>query len=303
MSDFVTGEQYEISAGPYRAVITEAGAGLRELTHKGDHLILTHGPDEPPPAAFGQLLIPWPNRVDRGRYEFDGRQYQLDLSEPELGNAIHGLVRWAAWTPQAQRPDAVALRCALHGSTGYPFRLDLRVEYRLDAATGLTVTLVAANPGTRALPYAHGMHPYITVGQPLDACSIQLPGSLYQPVDDRMIPLGPPKDVAGSEYDLRKARLLGDQKIDIAYTGLERGPDGRARVRLSGGGRCTAFWLDEAQPWLEIYTADQVPAADRRRGLGCEPMTAPPNALASGIDLIRLEPGAEYRGSWGIAVG
>ncbi|WP_344659444.1 hypothetical protein [Catenulispora subtropica] len=67
MSDFVTGEQYEITAGPYSAVITEAGAGLRELTHEGGHLILAHGPDEPAPAAFGQLLIPGPNRVDRGR--------------------------------------------------------------------------------------------------------------------------------------------------------------------------------------------------------------------------------------------
>lgn len=303
MADFVTGEQYGISAGPYRAVITEAGAGLRELTYEGEHLVLTYDPDEPPPAAFGQLLIPWPNRVDRGRYDFDGRQYQLDLSEPELGNAIHGLMRWVTWTPQEQSSDAMALSCALYGSNGYPFRLNVRVEYRLDAATGLTVTVVASNPGTRALPYAHGMHPYITVGQPLDSCMVQVPGALYQPVDDRMIPIGPPKDVAGSEYDLREGRLIGDQEIDIAFTGLERGADGMARVRLSGGGRSTAFWLDQAQPWLEVYTADQVPETSRRRGLGCEPMTGPPNALASGIDLIRLEPGAEYRGSWGIAVG
>lgn len=65
----------------------------------------------------------------------------------------------------------------------------------------------------------------------------------------------------------------------------------------------TAFWLDEARPWLEIYTADQVPEHYRRRGLGCGPMTGPPNALASGVGLIRLEPGAEYRGSWGIRAG
>ena len=99
--------------------------------------------------------------------------------------------------------------------------------------------------------------------------------------------------------------MLGDQKIDIAYTGLERGADGLARVRLTGsdGGRSTAFWLDQAQPWLEIYTADQVPAETRRRGLGCEPMTSPPNAFANGVDLIRLDPGAEYRGSWGIMAG
>lgn len=303
MPDFLTGEQYEIAAGPYRAVITESGAGLRELTHDGAPLVLTFAADEPAPAAFGQLLIPWPNRVDHGRYTFDGRDYQLDLSEPELDNALHGLTRWAAWSPAERRPDGIRLTCGLYGSTGYPFRLDVEAEYRLDAATGLTVTLTATNPGTRALPYAHGMHPYLTVDEPLDTCVVQVPGTLYQPVDDRMIPTGAPKDVAGSDYDLRAGRTLGDQKIDIAFTGLDRGADGLARVRLTGSRRSTSFWLDRAQPWLEIYTADQVPEASRRRGLGCEPMTGPPNAFASGVDLIRLEPGAEYRGSWGIAAG
>ncbi|WP_194922691.1 aldose 1-epimerase family protein [Catenulispora pinisilvae] len=303
MPDFLTGEQHVITAGPYRAVITEAGAGLRELTHDGEPLVLTYAADEPAPAAFGQLLIPWPNRVARGRYRFDGRDHQLDLSEPELDNAIHGLTRWSPWSLVEQSPDAVRLAYALPGSTGYPFRLDLQAEYRLDAAAGLTVTLTATNPGTRALPYAHGMHPYITVGEPLDTCTIQLPGTQYQPVDDRMIPTGGPKDVAGSEYDLRAGRVLGYQKIDIAFTGLDRGADGLARVRLTGSRRSTSFWSDRAQPWLEIYTADNVPAESRRRGLGCEPMTGPPNALASGVDLIRLEPGAQYRGSWGIAAG
>jgi aldose 1-epimerase len=118
-----------------------------------------------------------------------------------------------------------------------------------------------------------------------------------------MIPVGAPKDVEGTEYDLRAGRVLGDQTIDIAFTGLERGADGLARVLLAGSRRSASFWMDDAQPWLEIYTADKVPAASRRRGLGCEPMTGPPNAFASGVDLIRLEPKGEYRGSWGISAG
>ena len=303
MSDPVTGEQFDIAAGPYRATVTEAGAGLRELTHQRQPLVLSYPADEPAPAAFGQLLIPWPNRVSRGRYDFDGRSHQLDLSEPELDNAIHGLVRWAAWRPVEHSPDRLRMACALHGSTGYPFRLDLEVEYRLDAGTGLTVTVAATNPGTRPLPYAHGAHPYLTVGEPIDGCTVQIPGSRYLPVDERMIPSGPPLAVDGSAYDLRAGRLLGEQPIDLAFTGLERGPDGRAWVHLTGADRRTSFWLDEAQPWLEIYTADQVPVDRRRLGLGVEPMTGPPNAFGSGTDVIRLEPGAGYTGSWGITAG
>ncbi|MFH8435018.1 aldose 1-epimerase family protein [Streptomyces sp. NPDC018007] len=303
MSENTTGEQYRLTAGDYAATVTETGAGLRELSHRGEPLLLSYGPDEPAPAAFGQLLIPWPNRVDRGRYTFDGTEYQLDVSEPELDCAIHGLVRWTTWRPVRQDPHAVTLAYCLHGSTGYPFRLDLAVTYTLDADSGLTVRVVARNAGTRPAPYAHGAHPYLTVGEPLDACVLTLPGHRYQPVDERMLPSGPTLGVTGTEYDFTAPRRIVAQSVDVAFTGLDRDADGRAWVRLEGSRRATRFWLDEAQPWLEVYTADRAPAASHRRGVGVEPMTAPPNALATGTDLITLAPGESYTGGWGVVRG
>lgn len=303
MSETITGTEYEIAAGPYRAVITEGGAGLRELTHQDRPLILSYGPDEPPPAAFGQLLIPWPNRVDHGRYTYGGESYQLDLSEPALDCAIHGLVRWAPWVLAEHEPHRVRLTHRLLASRGYPFRLDLTADYSLDPGEGLTVRVTAANPGPRTAPYAHGAHPYLTVGEPIDRCSVSVPGDRYLPVDERMIPSGPAQDVEGTPYDLREPRTLGDQKIDNAYTGLRRDPAGKAWVHLRGAGRAASFWLDEAQPWLEIYTADKVPGDRRRLGLGVEPMTGPPNALGSGVDVIELPPGAGTTGSWGLRAG
>jgi aldose 1-epimerase len=46
----------------------------------------------------GQALIPWPNRLQDGSYEFDRRR-----NEPERRNAIHGLVRWAASVHEPHR--------------------------------------------------------------------------------------------------------------------------------------------------------------------------------------------------------
>ncbi|ADD42671.1 aldose 1-epimerase family protein [Stackebrandtia nassauensis] len=297
----LTGEQFPIAAGGYRATVTEAGAGLRELTFQDQPLILSHGADQTAPAAFGQLLIPWPNRVDHGRYSFDGTAYQLDINEPAYDCAIHGLARWATWAPAEHEADRVRLTHRLLGSPGYPFRLDLDVEYTLDAARGLTVRLTATNSGTRPAPYAHGAHPYLTVGQPIDTCVVRVPADDHLPVDGRMIPYGPPQPVKGTDYDLRDGRLLGDQRIDLAFTGLTRGADGRAWVHLSGENRTTSFWLDRTQPWLEIYTADNVPSTLARQGLGVEPMTSPPNAFATGDDLVRLDPGGTITGCWGIA--
>ncbi|MFJ5230880.1 aldose 1-epimerase family protein [Kitasatospora sp. NPDC088391] len=303
MSTETSGAQYRLAAGDFHATVTESGAGLRELLHRGEPLLLSYGPDEPAPAAFGQLLIPWPNRVRDGRYTFDGRTYQLDLSEPELGNAIHGLTRWAPWQAAGQGSDRVILTHRLTGSAGYPFRLDLTAAYTLDADTGLTVRLTARNTGTRTAPYAHGMHPYLTVGEPVDDCELQLPGHRFQPVDERMLPEGPPLPVAGTPYDFTAPRRIGDLPIDRAFTDLVRDGDGRAWVRLAGSRRAVRFWSDRAQPWLEVYTADNVPDDRWRRGLGVEPMTGPPNALASGTDLIRLAPGESCTGSWGVLPG
>ena len=160
----LTGTQFQIAAGDYSAVATELGAGLRELRHRGRPLIAGFEADELPPGAAGQLLLPWPNRIDGGRYQVAGTGHQLDLSEPAAGNAIHGLTRWSAWSPARQDPDAVALRLDLLGRGGYPFRLDLAVEYRLSVAAGLTVTVTARNAGTRPAPYGTGSHPYLTAG-------------------------------------------------------------------------------------------------------------------------------------------
>jgi aldose 1-epimerase len=296
----ISGNQYDIAAGPYRAVITEQGAGLRALSLDGTALILSYPADELAPAAFGQVLAPWPNRVDHGRYTFEGTAHQLDITEPELDTAIHGLVRWAPWRVVERAPDRIVLGHRLLGHPGYPFRLDLRAEYGLDAAGGLTVRMSAHNTGARSAPYGHGAHPYLTVGRPIDECAVLLPCDRALPVDERAIPNGPPCDVTGTPHDFRRQRRLGATRLNHAYTGLCRGADGRACAHLSADGRTVALWADTAYGWLQAYTGDHVPGAGRRMGLAIEPMTCPPNAFATGHDVIDLEPGHTTTGSWGI---
>ncbi|MEU8796569.1 aldose 1-epimerase family protein [Spirillospora sp. NPDC048819] len=301
MSESITGEQYALSAGPYQAVITESGASLRELTHEGRPLVLSHGADEPAPAAFGHLLIPWPNRIDRGRYDYGGVPHRLDISEPDRDCAIHGLTRWAPWRAAVHEPDRVRLTHRLLATAGYPFRLDLEAEYSLDAADGLHVRVTARNAGTATAPYGHGAHPYLTVGEPIDACEVMLGADRYVPVDERMIPSGPSLDVTGTKYDLRAGPVLSDRRIDTAFTGLNRGGDGRVWVTLAGNDRTVRLWADEAHPWMMIYTADNAPSP--REGLGVEPMTCPPNAFATGEGVIDLKPGTGCTGTYGIVAG
>jgi aldose 1-epimerase len=300
MSGPISGDQYRIAAGRYTAVVTELGGGLREFSCDGRPLILPYDADALVPAACGQLLIPWPNRIDRGRYDFGGESYHLPIDEAERDNAIHGLVRWRPWSVAEQEPHRVRLTHRLLGQAGYPFRLDLTVEYTLDAARGLTVRLSARNTGSRSAPYGHGAHPYLTLGRPIDECELIVPAGRYLEVDERAIPERAPRDVAGTPYDFREARRLAGTEIDHPYTGLRRDAGGRAWARLSDDERSVALWVDEAHPWLEIYTYDEARDDQRRTGIGIEPMTCPPNAFATGTDLIELKSGEEFTGSWGI---
>ena len=298
----LTGAQYEIAADGYQAVATELGAGLRELRYGGRPVIAGYQPDELPPGAAGQLLVPWPNRVDRGRYTVAGTEYQLDLSEPKAGNAIHGLGRWAPWPVVRHDHHAVTLRQGLLGRTGYPFCLDLEVEYHL-SGTGLRVSVTARNVGAHAAPYGTGSHPYLTTGAPaVGECELTLPAARWLPVDERGIPVGPAQDVAGGALDFRAASRIGAARLDHAFTGLDRDEQGRAWARLASNGTEVALWAGPDYRWLQVFTGDTLDAAHRRRAVAIEPMTCPPNAFATGTDLIMLAPGDSVTRTWGIQV-
>jgi len=297
----LTGAQYEIAGGDYLAVVTELGAGLRALRHRDRPLITAYNADELPPGAAGQLLLPWPNRIDGGRYRMAGTEYQLDLSEPVAGNAIHGLTRWSSWSLARHAPDAVALHLALLGRTGYPFRLDLTVEYQLSGDAGLMVSVTAHNAGARPAPYGTGSHPYLTAGAPaVDGCELTLPVSQWLAADQRGIPSGPPSGVAGTQFDFRTARQIGTVMLDHAFTGLERDEAGLAWARLTSDGTGTALWAGPGYRWLQVFTGDTLGPGHRRRAVAIEPMTCPPNAFATGTDLLTLEPGETVTHRWGI---
>jgi aldose 1-epimerase len=163
------------------------------------------------------------------------------------------------------------------------------------------VSTTATNVGEDACPYGSGQHPYLSpaTGR-IDDATIHLEGATRVATDDvRQLPTGN-EPVEGTPYDFRSPRRLGDLAVDYAFCDLSRDGDGRAWVRVEGSdGRRAELWVDESYPYLEIYTGDTLAPDRRRTGLGVEPMTCPPNAFASGTDLVRLEPGQSATNTWG----
>ena len=299
-----TGEQFEISAGGYRAVVAESGATLRVLEYAGRALLHGFDEDQMATAGRGQLLMPWPNRIRDGHYTFDGQELQLGLTEPARHNASHGLARWAAWTAEEHASTSVSLAYRLMAQTGYPWTLDLHVLYDL-SADGLTVTQTATNLTDRPAPYASGAHPYLSAGPgPVDGWELTLPASLRLLKDEQQLPVGE-EAVEGTAYDFRVARPIHELELDDAFGELERAEDGTATayVRDPATGYGAALWVDGHHPWLMAFSADSG-WDPPRQALAVEPMTAPPDAFRSGRDLVTLapagQPGDEISVSWGI---
>jgi aldose 1-epimerase len=294
-----SGQQWVLRSGDAEAVVTEVGGGVRVLRVAGSDVLDGFDEHEMCDGARGQVLVPWPNRVKDGRYTWQGQEQQLALTEPDRHNAIHGLCRWANWELIELNGASVHLRHRVHPRPGWPFLLRVDVRYAL-APTGLTVTTRVENTGPTACPVAAGAHPYLSAGGGLvDECVVTIPGEQYLPTDERGIPVDR-VPVAGGDHDFRAGRELGPQQLDVTFTQLRRDPDGCARVTLQRqDGVTAALWADPSYPHLEIFTGDTLAPDRRRRGLGVEPMTAPPNALATGEDLVVLEPGQAHEMTWG----
>jgi aldose 1-epimerase len=295
-----SGEQIEIRAGDQRAVVVEIGAGLRSYAVGDRELLDGYRADEMASAGRGQVLIPWPNRIQDGSYEFGGEWYHLPLSEPGARNAIHGLVRWFPWFVGDRTADRVVMEHSLYPQPGYPFWLSLSIEYLL-SGDGLRVTSTATNTGREACPYGSGAHPYLTVGtDTVDDVVLRAPGRTVLETDARGIPVGA-VPVEGTEYDFRRPRAIGATRLDNAYGDLERDDDGLARVELRhpDDEATLSLWLGESYRYLELFTGDPLPSV-RRRSLAVEPMTCPPNAFRSGEAVLTLEPGESATATWGI---
>ena len=247
-------------------------------------------------AAFaGRVLVPWPNRVRDGRYAIDGVEHRLEISEPERGNALHGLVLQSRWRGVPTSPRRVSLSYALAPRPGYPFELALAVSYEL-ASGGIVMTLHATNVGAKRAPFGAGLHPYLTPGATdVDDMVLEIPARSHVPgrrpaaalrpgrAGRRDRPRLPPTAAPGPAacgHVLRRARLQPGRRRPRARLGTNSGP-----------GQLTV-WMDERFRFVQVFTADAA--------IAVEPMTRAPDAFNTGDGLVVLEPGASFTGRCGL---
>ena len=294
-----TGQQFSISHGDYHAVVTELGATLRKLTYQGEDIIVSPGPDDMVTCCHGQLLIPFPNRIENGEYTFEGKTYTLPIDEHERHNAIHGYGKRAFWKLVSLKEDAVTLSWRAPNMEGYPFDIVVTATYSL-ADDGLHLNISAYNNGDADAPWALAIHPWLAngfngYGDEIDAhnakCSLTVPGRTHVTVNENLIPTGT-EPVDGTKYDLRKDTLLTEQPFDDAWTDLEHAEDGTVTaVFTRPDGKKVRVGGDETVTSFQVCTGTGFPAIKHPAGVAVDPQTAYANAFNTGKDLIVIKPG------------
>lgn len=232
-------------------------------------------------------LVPWPNRIRDGRYAFRGKRYQLPINEPARNNALHGLLynRQMKVVKNEAKVDSamLVLGYGFDGSDrGYPFQLEVRITYRLDAK-GFSCTTRARNIGTRPLPFADGWHPYFTFGGQIDGLRLEMPARQFFNVDKQMIPVG--------REDFVFDGNLSEAKFD---TGFIIHGEGKTRLIDQARNIAIVLWQDKSYPYLQAYTPES------RKSIAIEPMSAATDAFNSGEGLAVLQPGEEFRGEYAV---
>lgn len=286
--------------GLLHASVDSRAAGLRELTLAGSPLVQSYPEGDEAPYFSGRTLLPWPNRLAHGIWNHEGHTLKLPIDDYEHQAALHGLLSSRVYALGERTSDSVTWETTLEPSDGYPFTLGVLVRYALEG-TGLRVTHSVTNLGSRDAPFAAGAHPFLRAGDgDLAAMRVTSDVHSYLIADDNLIPTAEVPLGSGHSLNLSEGVALSDVSLDTAFRVTAR-PEGIVTRLTSSTGHATELWQDSSWGWVQVFLTDTFPTATGNVwALAVEPMTSPPNALATGENIITLAPGETWTASWGI---
>ena len=280
----------QIGQGELTATVNSLGSSLTSLAENNFNLI---EPDTPTQLYPGSVLAPWPNRIRDGRYQYHDLTYQLPLNEPQKGNALHGLVAYEPWEVIYDSETEVQLQYLLDKPDIYPGKLSLNSFFKIEN-NQLQVKITAKNIGRKSAPYGISIHTYLVAGGIVknNGLNLKIPADKYLAVDEsRLLPIEL-RDVVNTKFDFQSGKAISDLFIDHAFKYSENQPRQVELLNPQGDGAVIEF--DDQSNWIQVHTADRDGGEKSRVAVAVEPMSCPPDAFNSKVDLIELAPQAEH---------
>ena len=264
---------------------------------------------------LGGVIGRYANRIARGRFELDGEP--VEVCAHDRGNHLHGGPDGfdrRDWELVERQATSARLRLVSpEGDQGFPGEVTAQATFSV-TAVGVELELSATT--TRPTVVNLTSHLYLNLGGggSVDDHLIEVPASAYTPVDPTGIPLRDHEAVAGTPFDLRTARTVGDlvrsnHEQVVQARGLDHnlvvdGDGWRRMATLTSRRTATRVELWSDQPCLQVYTGNFLDGGTVSRhgtllrqgdGIALEPQLAPDTPNRPTWPSATLRPGETYR--------
>lgn len=271
--------------------------------------------------TIGPVVGRFANRIAKGRFEFDGVEYQLPINNK--GNTLHGGINGfdqKVWNVDAVSSNEIQMSyISPDGEEGFPGTVKVKMTYSLTPDNGFKIVYEATTDKPTVINLSHhGLFNLKGEGNGtiednllmVDANSITL-------VDSTLIPTGEIASVEGTPFDFRNATPIGSRINDdnqmLKYGGgydhnwvLNHKTEGETELLVTlyepASGRLMEVWTD--QPGVQIYTGNfkESKGAGKygreikpREVIAIETQKYPDSPNHTGFPSTRLNPGEIYK--------
>lgn len=232
---------------------------------------------------FGALVGRYGNRIADARFSLDGETYELTPNNN--GNQLHGGPKgfdkhvWEATKKTTVDAASVTLRhVSPDGDEGFPGELKVSCTYTWTNDNELQLSYEATTDKNTIVNLTN--HTYFNIGsQPtVESHTLRLDGDRYTPTDEELIPLGHLEAVAGTPFDFRQAKPIGqDIRADHPQLKIPNGYDHNWAINgYDGTLREFALVTDPesgrkmrcftTEPGVQIWTTNFEPGQFQMRG-------------------------------------
>ncbi|XP_054033219.1 galactose mutarotase [Dryobates pubescens] len=228
---------------------------------------------------FGAVVGRVANRIAKGRFTLEGKDYQLALNNGP--NSLHGGAKGfdkVLWSPQVLPNGVSFFRLSPDGEEGYPGDLQVWVTYTL---SGKELAINYRAQASQVTPISLTNHAYFNLagqgsGDIYDH-EISIEADSYLPVDDTKIPTGEVAAVQGTAFDLRQPVELGKRLRDFRLDGFDHNfclqPAGARRLAARACHLPTgrALEVHTTQPGIQFYTGNNLDGSLKGKGAATYP--------------------------------
>ncbi|MCV6628771.1 MAG: aldose 1-epimerase [Flavobacteriaceae bacterium] len=277
----IEGYLLESGKGTVAFISTMLGGSLQQLQFDSTTMIPLAMEDYNQ-SYRGAILFPYANRVANGNYVFQGKKYQLPITEIKANNALHGLVFNKTFELRQklvhQNKALLQLAYSFNGNeTGFPWKFDMILQYTLQEHR-LELEVKITNKDSSAFPFVLGWHPYFAVAN-LDNAVVRTETNADLHCDQKQIP-------THCETMQRLAFSL-EQEYDNGFVWSA------TNLRLHTEEYELEFVANQSQ-YLQLYSPPN------RSELAIEPMTGAANAFQNQWGLKLLQPEEVFKEKWTI---